>query len=70
MLTELEQKALNIIENYGEETEEYILPEISEKLGITINQVKGVVGSLVKKKLVVIGNCNGENTLIHYRLLN
>lgn len=59
-LTEMEQKVLVAsmnFWNYGDETEKednavmFNLKELSDKTGLKINTLKGVVGSLFKKNL-------------------
>lgn len=64
-LTIFEGKALNICREEFEETEAELLPLISKELAISINQVKGVVGSLAKKGLIIFGEVNGEKTIIY-----
>ena len=68
-LTNYEQKALEIIQDYGEETVTILMDDIGKELGLTINQVKGIIGSLVKKRLICEGDVNGEPTLIDMELL-
>ena len=76
-MTELETSVLNIIatSDYNqlngsiqrtvEESATYLwVDEIAEDSGLSMNQVKGVLGSLVKKELVVIDDIDADETLV------
>lgn len=76
-LTEYESSVLNIIatseynQNNGslprstEESATWLwVDEIAEDAGLTMNQVKGVLGSLVKKEVVSIDDIDAEETLV------
>lgn len=76
-LTNLEKSVLNIIatsefnQNNGgiprtiEESSTWLfVDDIAEDSGLTVNQVKGVLGSLVKKELIAIDDFDAEETLV------
>ena len=76
-MTENEKSILNIIarseynQNNGsiprtvEESATYLfIDELADDSGLTVNQVKGVLGSLVKKGLVDVDDFDDEETLV------
>lgn len=76
-LTELEQKFLEVFknnsqevgtgeENIFEDVTSYVLDYESEELNMKKSQVKGIIGDLVKKNVLVMDEINGENALIYY----
>lgn len=72
-MTELENKFIKefkkIAQDFGdcfEEVTTYILPIISEEMNLSINQVKGIIGSLVNKQILIISEVNGENSIIYF----
>lgn len=76
-MTEYEKSVLNIIatSDYNqlngsiprtvEESATYLwVDEIAEDAGLSMNQVKGVLGSLVKKELVMVDDFDAKETLV------
>lgn len=76
-MTEYEKSVLNIIatSDYNqlngsiprtvEESATYLwVDEIAEDAGLSMNQVKGVLGSLVKKELIMVDDFDAKETLV------
>lgn len=62
-----EYNALNgSIPRTVEESATYLwVDELASDNGLTMNQVKGVLGSLVKKEMISIDDIDSEETLVH-----